>query len=32
MTPNDPTGKRKSGNPATQAQLNLTVKQQREQQ
>lgn len=32
MTPNDPTGKRTSGNPATQAQLNLTVKQQREQQ
>ncbi|MDQ1126688.1 hypothetical protein QE428_001721 [Microbacterium sp. SORGH_AS 505] len=32
MTPNDPAGKRTSGNPATQAQLNLTVKQQREQQ
>jgi hypothetical protein len=32
MTPNDSDGKRKSGNPATQAQLNLTVKQQREQQ
>ncbi len=32
MTPNDSAGKRTSGNPATQAHINLTVKQQREQQ
>jgi len=30
MTTNSPTGKRASGNPATQAHINLTVKQQRE--
>jgi hypothetical protein len=32
MTPNPPSGKRQSGNPATQADINLSVKQQREQQ
>ena len=32
MTPNPPSGKRQSGNPATQSEINLTVKQQREQQ
>jgi len=32
MTPTSPSGKRASGNPATQAQLNQTAKQQREQQ
>ncbi|TQJ31223.1 DUF3105 domain-containing protein [Microbacterium sp. SLBN-146] len=31
MTPTPPADKRASGNPATQAQINLTVKQQREQ-
>lgn len=31
-SPNDPTGKRASGNPATRAKIELTVKQQREQQ
>ncbi len=30
-TPSEPTGKRASGNPAKQAEINLTVKQQREQ-
>lgn len=30
MTPNSSSGKRTSGNPATQAEINLTVKQQRE--
>ncbi len=30
MTPNDPAGKRSSGNPATQAKIELTVKQKRE--